>query len=69
MAFSVDSTLRELMENPSTHEFLEKNMPELLQHPALSMIRNMSLRQIAPFSEGKLTDEVLAQIDENLKGL
>lgn len=69
MTFSTHSTVKELLDNPQTRAFLEEKMPELLIHPALSMIRGMSLRAIANFSDGKLNDEVLASIDEALQKL
>ena len=69
MAFSTNSTVKELLDNPQTRAFLEERMPELINHPALGMIKSMSLKAIAPFSGGKLNDEVLATIDEALQKL
>jgi len=69
MAFSINSTVAELLENPATLAFIEANMAELPNHPMLSMIKGMPLKALAPFSEGKLTDEVLERIDAELAKL
>ena len=69
MPYSTESTVKELLDNAQTRAFIEEKMPELLTHPALGMIRGMSLRAIAPFSGGKLNDEALAAIDEALQKL
>lgn len=39
------------------------------KHPMLGMIKGMPLRALAPFSEGRLTDEVLAKLDVELAKL
>lgn len=67
MGFSIDSTVGDLLENAGTRAFIEKTMPELVNHPAMGMIRGMSLRAIAPFSNGKLTDEILTTVDAALQ--
>jgi|GEM_PF-217333 len=41
-------------------------MPELPNHPMLGMMNSMPLEALAPLSEGKLTAEVLANIDVEL---
>ena len=69
MAFSTESTIQELLDNPTSRAFMEANMDELVNHPMLGMIKGMSLKSVAPFSGGKLTDELLAKIDLELKKL
>jgi len=36
------------------------------KHPAYEQFKAMSFRAIQPFSEGKLTDEMLAKLDADL---
>jgi hypothetical protein len=68
--FSVDSTtVGELLDDPISREFMDRAMPELVNHPAISMIRKMTLRSVGPLSGGKLTEEVLAIVDAELKKL
>ena len=69
MTYSINSTIKELLANPSTRAFIEKHMAELPKHPMLAMIKGMPLKALAPFSEGRLTDEVLAQLDIELAKL
>jgi hypothetical protein len=69
MTFGINSSVEELLANPATLAFIEKNMPELPRHPMLAMIKRMPLKALAPFSEGRLTDEVLAQLDTELAKL
>ena len=64
--FTVDSPIAELMANPAAKGVVEKVTPSLEENPHYFMFKMMSLRQIAPMSEGKLTDAKLAQIDQML---
>lgn len=69
MGFSIDSTVGELLDNPATRAFIDKKMPELASNPAIGMARGMSLRAVAAYSGGKLTDEILAAVDIELRKL
>lgn len=69
MPFSSSSTVGELLDNEATRGYMEKHMPELINHPMIKMARGMSLRAIAPFSGGKLDEETLAKIDVDLAKL
>ena len=69
MAYGINSTIEELLGNPATLAFIEKHMAELPKHPMLAMIKGMPLKALAPFSNGRLTDEVLTQIDAELAKL
>ena len=67
MPFSIHSTIGELMDNADTRAFIETHMAELAHHPMLGLAKQMSLKALAPFSGGKLTDATLAQIDAELR--
>ncbi len=69
MTFGINSSIEELLANPATLAFIEQHMPELPKHPMLAMIKSMPLKALAPFSEGRLTPEVLAQLDVELAKL
>ena len=45
MTFGISSSIEELLANPATLAFIEKNMPELPKHPMLAMIKSMPQRQ------------------------
>ena len=64
--FTVDSPIADLMANPGAKAVLEKVTPGLEANPHYLLFKFMSLRQIAPMSDGKLTDAHLAQIDQLL---
>ncbi|MGB1253273.1 MAG: beta-glucosidase H, partial [Candidatus Promineifilaceae bacterium] len=58
-----------LLDNPKSFALLVEMMPELINNPMLDMAKGMTLTQVAQFSEGRLTSEILAQVDEALKAL
>lgn len=64
--FTVDTPIADLMANPGARAVVEKVTPGLEANPHYVLFRFMSLRQIAPMSDGKLTDAHLAQIDQLL---
>ena len=45
LTFGISSSIEELLANPATLAFIEKNMPELPKHPMLAMIKSMPPRQ------------------------
>lgn len=64
--FTVDTPIADLMANPAAKAVVEKVTPGLESNPHYILFKLMSLRQIAPMSEGKLTDAHLAEIDQML---
>jgi len=67
--FTVDTPIADLMANPGAKAVVEKVTPGLESNPHYILFKMMSLRQIAPMSEGKLTDAHLAQVDQMLAKL
>jgi beta-glucosidase len=65
--FSLDSKLKDLLDNPRARAVLEKHIPEVLAAPEIQMGMGMSLKQIAPFAAEALTAEKLAAIEADLK--
>jgi len=66
---STSSTLQELVNNTGASAVLEKHLGEMMQAPQLGMAMGFSLEQIAGFVPDILTDEKLAQINEDLGNL
>lgn len=64
--FSVDTQIAVLMETPAAKAVLDRHFPKLAENPHYFMLEDMSIRQMAPMAQGKLTDEVLAKIDAEL---
>ena len=65
MGLSTDSTLRELWADEKARAVLEAHHPDLLK-PEMEQALDISLRQIAGYSNGGITDESLKAMDEDL---
>jgi len=64
---SVDTTtIGDLMANPATMAVLKKDLPEVLSDPRIEQAKGMTLKEIEPYSEGKLDDTKLAAIQKDL---
>jgi hypothetical protein len=62
-SFSVESTsIEALAADPRAKAVLDKELPELLAHPAYDQFKVMTLSQLAPMSQGSITEEKLAAI-------
>ncbi|GAA0205629.1 hypothetical protein QOZ96_002745 [Brevundimonas nasdae] len=66
---TIDSSIEDLIANPATKAVLDKHLPGISSHPAYDQFKALTLAQIAPFSEGHITDEKIAAIDADLKAL
>ncbi|MCA0366595.1 MAG: hypothetical protein LCH57_00820 [Proteobacteria bacterium] len=66
---TIDSTIEALVADPATKAVLDKHLPGIDRHPAYAQFKGMTLRQVAPFSQGHITDEKIAAIDADLKAL
>jgi para-nitrobenzyl esterase len=70
MAFSGDTKLGELLDNPSAKEVLLKHLPEIkTAGPMLNMGRGMSLKTIAGFPQAKISPDKLKLIIADLEKL
>ena len=64
---SVDgTTVGDLMANPATMAVLQKDVPEVLADPRIEQAKGMTLKEIEPYSEGKIDDAKLAAIQKDL---
>ena len=71
MALTTDSSIADLFDNPAAAAVLNKHMPAMAQHPQIGMAKAMglSLKAVAGFSDGKITDEMLAAVAAELAAL
>lgn len=69
MAYCIDTTVGELLDNAAPRAVIDRLMPELPSHPQIGMARGMSLKAIAPFSGGIITEELLAEANTALAGI
>lgn len=69
MSLSIDSKVGELLDNPKSLAVLDKHLPGMSTNPQIGMARGMSLKMAAGYSGGKITSEMLAAVDADLKTL
>ncbi len=69
MGLTVESKLSDLLGNQSSREIVEKHCPGLSSDPRIAMAMNMTLKQIVPFSGGKLTSEMIEAVSQDLAKL
>ncbi|MBP7335253.1 hypothetical protein [Niveispirillum sp.] len=67
--FSLDTPIEELAAHEGAKAALTSTLPGLLEIPQYEMIKGLSLRQLQPYSGGKLTDELLARTEMALAGV
>lgn len=68
-AFTVDMPIEALMADERAKAAVLATLPDLDQHPAYEQFKAMSLTAVAPFSQGMITEEVLAKIAADLAAI
>lgn len=70
MAFSTETKMGDLLDNPATKEVLVRYLPEIEKAgPMLNMARGMSLKTLAGVARGKIPPEKLEAIAVELEKL
>lgn len=66
--FTIDTPIETLMADERAKAVVAKhfNGQDLTQHPAYEQFKSLSLKAVAPFSQGLITDEMLAKIAAEL---
>ena len=67
MAFTLETTLGELLDNPQAKALLDQQLPGLSTNPLAAMAKGMSLKAIAPMAKGMITPDKLKSIEDELK--
>ncbi len=67
--FSIDTPVEVLVADARAKAVLDKYLPGIDQHPAYDQFRALSLRTLAPFSQGMITEEMLTKIDADLTAI
>lgn len=67
-AFTIDTPIEVLMADERSKAVVAKHFggQDLAQHPAYEQFKSLSLKAVAPFSQGLITDEMLAKIEADL---
>lgn len=65
--FSADTPIEALFANDATKAVLVADgLGDVEKHPAYDQFKAMSFRAVQPYSDGKITDELLAKLDVDL---
>ena len=69
-ALSVETTpIETLVANPAAKAVLDKDLPGLTTHEAYDQFKGMTLSQVAPMSQGAITDDLLKTVQADLDKL
>ncbi|MCK0129774.1 hypothetical protein [Erythrobacter sp. F6033] len=68
-SFSTDTPIEQLVADKRAKTVLDKHIPNLDKHPAYGQFKTMSLNAVAPFSQGAITPEMLANIQKDLAAI
>lgn len=68
-AFTLDTPIEALMADGRAKAVVTTHLPGIDQHPAYEQFKAISLKAVAPFSQGLITDEVLAKIAADLAAI
>ena len=68
-AFSTDTAIETLMADERAKAVVIKHIPGLDQHPAYEQFKALSLKALAPFSQGQINDELLGKIEADLAAI
>ena len=66
---TIASPIKDLLNNPQTAAVMEKHLPGVTNHPMRPQFEDMTLAQIAPLSQGMITQATIDAIDADLKAL
>ena len=64
--FTLDTPIEKIAADPNGKAALDAALPGITTHEAFEMFKAMSLKQLQPYSEGKLTAETLAKAETAL---
>ncbi len=68
-AFTVDMPIETLMADDRAKAVIATHLPGIDQHPAYAQFKAMSLKALQPFSQGMITEDLLAKIAADLAAI
>lgn len=70
-AFTIDTPIEALMADERAKAVVAANFggQDLTQHPAYEQFKSLSLKALAPFSQGLITEEMLTKIAADLAAI
>ncbi|AQR74897.1 hypothetical protein [Sphingomonas sp. LM7] len=67
--FNLDTPIEVIVADPQAKAVLDADIPGTTTHASYGMFKSMSLRAVQPFSQGKLTDEMLKKVETDLAAI
>jgi hypothetical protein len=67
--FTIDTPIEALMADARAKAAVDTHLPGIDLHPAYEQFKSLSLKAVAPFSQGLITDELLARIATDLAAI
>jgi len=67
--FTLDTPIQEIVTDVQGKAAIDKNLPGLIGLPQYDMFKGLSLNQLKAYSDGKLTDEILAKTAADLAAI
>ena len=64
--FNLDTPLQDIVADEKGKAVIEKHFPGMIALPEYEMFKPISLTQLQPYSNGKITDEMLAATAKDL---
>jgi hypothetical protein len=64
--YTVDTPLETIVADPAGKAVLDADLPGLTTHSMFDQFKSMSLKQLAPMSQGKITDDGLVKVGADL---
>lgn len=61
--FTIETPIEAIVADPAGKAALDAALPGISSHPAYDMFKAMSLKQLQPLSEGKITPELLSKAE------
>ncbi len=66
---TIDSTIEAIAADPQGKAILDAQFPGMMAHESYPMFKGMSLKQVQPYSGGRITDEQVAKVAAELAKL
>ena len=66
VVFTIDRPIETLVADARAKAVLDKYLPGIDQHPAYDQFMALSLKTLAPFSQGLITEDMLTKISTDL---
>jgi len=66
---TIDSSIESIAANPKGKAILDATFPGMLAHESYAMFKGMSLKQVQPYANGRITDEQVAKVAAELAKL